>query len=419
MGNQAQIKLREAVRHVTYARRKRLDRFREFETALQADILKHVSRKIACFLVRRMSLKELDAVLSFYDPDQVVRMLRCLPKRRHESLIKKMNRRVQSQVELLMNFSSHTAAGMMSVDYVLVDPDSHFKEVFARVKEHERKTGRVPTVLVEEHNVLLGGLRFVDIAIEAGRKKIGKFIKKVPTISYDANSAQVIAKFEHNPHKQVVVMGDEGQILGVIYSDDIIRLLRAQRASDLYDFANVDPEEDPLDPWWKKVSYRWPWLVINLGTGFLAAAVVSAFQDTIQAFVLLAVYMPIVAGMGGNAGTQSLVVTVRGIALRVVELKTGFRLIMREVMAGAVNGLIVGVIATAIAVIWNKSPMFGLVLGVSVVLNLMIAGFFGAFVPLLMKRLGKDPATSATIFITTATDVFGFLAFLGLASAIL
>ena len=419
MGNQRHAAMREALRTVTYAGRKRLQCFRDFDAAVQADIIRHASRRVLKSIIHSLSSKELLKILSFLDPDEVVSLLRALPKRRRNFLINMLSRVLRDQVELMLSFSPHTAAGMMSVDYVTVEHDDNFEQVITRVKKHERSTGRVPTVLVAEHNILLGSLSFGDIAVRSRSQKIHNYIKKIPTISYDSNSAQIVSRFEHNPHKQIVVLGDEGRILGLIYSDDVIRVLKQQHAADLYDFANVDPEENPMDPWWRKVQFRWTWLVINLGTGFLAAAVVSAFQETIQAFVLLAVYMPIVAGMGGNAGTQSLVVTVRGLALKVVDLKTGWRLVVKEVIAGAVNGLIVGVVATAVAIIWNKSPMFGLVLGISMVLNLMIAGFFGSLVPLFMKRLGKDPATSATIFITTATDVFGFLAFLGLASVVL
>jgi len=160
-------------------------------------------------------------------------------------------------------------------------------------------------------------------------------------------------------------------------------------------------------------------LIINLATAFLAASVVSLFQETISAFVLLAVYMPIVAGMGGNAGTQTLAVVVRGLALKEIELKTAKRVIINEIIAGGINGIINGILVAAVAILWNKNPMFGLVIGLAMVINLIIAGFFGAIVPLIMKQLGKDPASSATIFITTATDVFGFLSFLGLATILL
>jgi magnesium transporter len=146
---------------------------------------------------------------------------------------------------------------------------------------------------------------------------------------------------------------------------------------------------------------------------------VGVFEDTIAAFTLLAVYMPVVAGMGGNAGTQSMAVTVRGLAYGQISLATGGRAVGNEIVAGAVNGAITGVLVAVIAAVFNRSPLLGVVLGVSMVLNLVIAGFFGTLIPLVLDRIGKDPATSATIFITTATDVLGFFIFLGLAQSVL
>ena len=139
----------------------------------------------------------------------------------------------------------------------------------------------------------------------------------------------------------------------------------------------------------------------------------------ISAFVLLAVYMPIVAGMGGNAGTQTLAVVVRGLALKEIGSKKAKKIIINEVIAGAINGTINGVIVAVVAILFNKNPLFGLIVGIAMVINLIVAGFFGTIIPLIMKKLKKDPASSATIFITTATDVFGFFVFLGLASILL
>jgi magnesium transporter len=156
-----------------------------------------------------------------------------------------------------------------------------------------------------------------------------------------------------------------------------------------------------------------------LGTAFLAASVVGLFTDTISKFTLLAVYMPIVAGMGGNAGTQALAVAVRGLALKEVELKTSKKLIINEMISGGVNGVINGILVALVAIFINQSPALGLVIGIAMIVNLINAGLFGALVPMIMKSLGKDPASSATIFITTATDVIGFFVFLGLASIIL
>ena len=167
------------------------------------------------------------------------------------------------------------------------------------------------------------------------------------------------------------------------------------------------------------MRHRYKWLIINLGTAFLAASVVGLFADTLKQFVILAMYMPIVAGMGGNAATQTLAVIVRGIAVGEITLKNSLPAIYKEVGAGFINGVINGVIVAMVATFWNSDPKLGLVLGAAMIINLITAGFFGALIPLVMKAFGKDPATSATIFITTATDVFGFFAFLGLATMVL
>jgi len=205
--------------------------------------------------------------------------------------------------------------------------------------------------------------------------------------------------------------------MGVIYVGDFLRVIEDQTGETLYEFTGVREEESILNGPVSKVRYRW--LIINLGTAFLAAGAVGLFEDTIAAFTLLAVYMPVVAGMGGNAGTQSMAVTVRGIALEQISLSTGGRAVINEILAGAANGLITGVLVVIIAAVFNKSPMLGLVLGISMVLNLIIAGFFGTLIPLLLDRIGKDPAASATIFITTMTDVPGFFIFLGLPQTVL
>jgi len=184
-------------------------------------------------------------------------------------------------------------------------------------------------------------------------------------------------------------------------------------------FAGVSKEEQVQDGPLTKVEFRYKWLIINLGTAFLAAFVVKMFDPTISKYVLLAVYMPVVAGMGGNAATQTLAVLVRGIAFNQINLSNAWKTIRNEVISGFINGIITGILAGAIVMLLDGNITLAIIIAVAMVMNLIVAGFFGAIVPLIMKKLGKDPASSATIFITTATDVFGFLAFLGLATLFL
>jgi magnesium transporter len=169
----------------------------------------------------------------------------------------------------------------------------------------------------------------------------------------------------------------------------------------------------------RKVRNRYQWLIINLATAFLAAFTIGQFEDILTEFVLLAVYMPIVAGMGGNAATQTLAVLVRGISLGQIDLKTASRTLRNEMGAAFVNGMINAVLVAVVVVLINHDYKIAAVLASAMIINLLVAAFFGTLVPLIMSKLGKDPAASATIFITTATDVLGFLAFLGLATVIL
>ena len=204
------------------------------------------------------------------------------------------------------------------------------------------------------------------------------------------SATDVVDIFRANPESSVAVLDNDGAILGVIYAEDLLRVVEEEAGETLYEFIGVREEESILDGPFSKVRYRYKWLIINLGTAFLAAAAVSVFEETIAVFTLLAVYMPVVAGMGGNVGTQSMAVTVRGIALGQISLSTGGRAVVNEIIAGGANGVITGVLVAVIASVFNRSPLLGLVLGVSMVLNLFIAGFFGTTILLVLDRKGSS-----------------------------
>ena len=266
---------------------------------------------------------------------------------------------------------------------------------------------------------LIGYLPGHELGFNARHQLITSMAKHLPIIPYSATHQKVIDTFRANPHSKIAVINDAGSVIGIIYSDDVIKLIDEQVASTLYDFAGVNEEESVTDSVRKKVKSRYKWLLINLGTAFLAAFTVSQFESIIAEYVLLAVYMPIIAGMGGNAATQTLAVLVRGIALRQISLGSAWKTLKNEVGTGAINGLLNGFVVAFVVLIKDHQPPLALVLALAMVINLIVAAIFGTLVPLIMSKLRKDPAASATIFITTATDVLGFLAFLGLATLIL
>jgi len=362
----------------------------------------------------------LHAFVSRLDPDEATDVLELATESRRDAVLRRLGEDRREKVEYLLEFSPESAAGLMTLDYVTVDSARSVEAVAERVRKYEDRTGRFPTIYVTEDGELLGELPAQTLAMTGDVvEDLTEYLTDAPTVDYDSPDTEAIEVFRANPERSVAVLDDDGSILGVIYAEDLLRVAEEEAGETLYEFTGVAEEESALDGPLRKVKSRYKWLIINLGTAFLAAGAVGFFEDTIAAFTLLAVYMPVVAGMGGNAGTQSMAVTVRGIAYGQVSLSTGGRAVLNEVIAGAANGLITGVLVAAIATVFNQSPLLGFVLGVSMVLNLVIAGFFGTIIPLVLDRVGKDPATSATIFITTATDVLGFFIFLGLAKLVL
>jgi magnesium transporter len=204
-----------------------------------------------------------------------------------------------------------------------------------------------------------------------------------------------------------------------VYVDAARKLFGNLPAESLYDFAGVDNSERPFDNIGLKVRNRYRWLILNLFTCYMAGSVVMAFQDTLDTLTILSVYIPIVAGMGGNAATQSFAVMVRGITLGTTTIKNAGPAIWREIGAGIINGIIIGVIVTLISSVWNGGLILGLIVGISLIGVHTVAALAGSYIPLLMKHIGYDPASTSTIFITTVTDVLGIFFLLGLATLFL
>ncbi len=387
---------------------KRLLLLRSLTPSVRKDILLHVPDS------------DLVELLHMVDPDEATDMLQLLTAKKRESVLQLVSAELKSSLSTLLEFDAETAAGLMTLDYVQVKSDDTIADVAKKFKNHEKSTGRPPVILaMKEDGKLAGFLPGHELGFGRSSEHIGKYVKRLPSISYAATHDEVIHMFHTHPHAKVAVKNDGGDVIGIIYSDDVLNLMQDKEASSLYDFAGIRQEESIADSARRKVLNRYQWLIINLGTAFLAAFTIGRFEAILNEFVLLAVYMPIVAGMGGNAATQTLAVMVRGISLGQIDLKTAGRTLRNELGAGFINGIINAVLVATVVVIVNGDFKIALVLALAMVINLVVAAFFGTLVPLVMTKLGKDPAASATIFITTATDVLGFLAFLGLATVVL
>jgi len=362
---------------------------------------------------------DLVRLLEALDPDEATDILQMLSKNRREQALALLSDGVKDSLETLLEFDPETAAGLMTLDYIQVDFKDNISKVAKKFREHEKRTGRPPVILVMKDGHLAGFLPGHELGFSARHELIGKYVKRMPKIKHTATHDEVIDLFRSHPHAKVAVYNQDEAVLGIIYSDDVLQLIEEHPASSLYDFAGVSSEEGVTDSARKKVKFRYKWLIINLATAFLASFVVSQFESTISKYVLLAVYMPIVAGMGGNSATQTLAVLVRGISLKQISLGTAWKTLKNEVGASFINGIINGFLVAFVVIVKDNDWKIAMILAMAMIINLLVAAIFGTMVPLVMSKLKKDPASSATIFITTATDVLGFLAFLGLATIIL
>ena len=204
--------------------------------------------------------------------------------------------------------------------------------------------------------------------------------------------------------------------MGIILVEDLVDVLREEDTEDMYRISGLG-QDRLFGPLRRSISRRLPWLYINLGTTILAALVISLFESTIEKLVILAAFLPVIAGQGGIGGTQTLTLVVRGLALGQIYGDRGRRLLIREVLLGIIHGLLLGVLIGFIGFVWKGNIMLGLILGLAMLGNMVVAGLTGAGIPLLLRRMGLDPAVSSAVFVTTVTDILGFLLFLGLAAA--
>ena len=411
--------VKSTIRDLSYKPKQRLQIFRELSVSDQLEVLKQVTQYIRKEIVTQLTEDELILLIEKLDPVMGTDLLQLLTSKKRNSILEKISARLKEELSLLLSFDPNTAAGLMNLNYILTNETDTIGQIAEKVKLHESRTGKIPIILVESATGLHNCLPIHRLALADRSDLAQPHIQKIATLQHTVKSTDVLSFFKKHPHSKALVLGERQNVMGVIYSDDVLRLIEERSSSSLYNFAGVTAEESIYDSLKRKVNFRYKWLILNLGTAFLAAFTVGIFEDVIAKQVLLAVYMPIVAGMGGNAGTQTLAVMVRGLGQQELGWKDINVVLRNEVGAGLVNGCINGLIVFAIVVLINKNVLVATVLAAAMVVNLLIAATFGTLVPVAMKKLGKDPASSATIFITTATDIFGFMAFLGLAKLLL
>jgi magnesium transporter len=398
----------------------RLPRLRALSLAEQSALLSELSSHVLQDVLSKLKVSEIVDMLDHMDPRQAENILaRIKDEKRRLKIIKKLKDDARDKIEYFLRFHPKATMSLMSFNYVILSGSITIGQAAEAIEEHFEDIGKFPEILVHENGVLVGEILMSTLVRERNSATLKRFVRPVQTITYQAEVAEVVDTLTLSHRKKVIVLDHDDSVLGVIYADDAIALFGKLPAESLYDVSGMDDTSRPFDSVSKKFRSRYKWLILNLVTAFMAGSMIFLFKDTIDRLVVLAMYIPIVAGMGGNAASQVFAVMLRGLTLGTISYKTAAPAIWREVQAGVLSGLMIGSIVAVISIIWNNSALLGLVVGLAMLGVHIVAGLFGAFIPIFLKHHGLDPASVSTMIITTATDVLGLLFLLGLASLIL
>ena len=380
-----------------------------------ARILEHMETTEAAGVAEKMKSSALSEVLDETRPDVAADILKQLSKEQSMEILEAMEE--AADVIPLLKYDDDTAGGLMTPEYPKVEGRLTASSAVGQLRLRWPEADNFSSILVvDAESRLVGSIGVTRLALAKPTTAVQDIMElEVIAVTVEKDQEECIRLIERYDLTQLPVVDGENRLVGVVLGEDVVDVVEEEATEDMYKIAAISGER-VFGPLRNSVRSRLPWLYINLATAFLAAAVISLFESTITKVVALAVFLPVVAGQGGIGGTQTLTLVVRSMALGEVSGRSGVRLLLREVTLGLIHGLLLGIVVGFLAYLWKRDFMLGVVLSIAMVSNMLVAGLAGAGIPLLLRRLGMDPAVSSAVFVTTFTDVIGFMLFLGLAS---
>jgi len=391
------------------------------EPEKDGDILSYVNDDVRAKLIRQMETDELVAAAESLETDDLADILQDLPDMVIHEVLQSMSEQDRFRLEAVLSYPEDTAGGLMNIDTVTVRPNVTIDVVL----RYMRLRGQLPQMtdhlyVVNRNDQFLGLLSLADIITKDPSQMVGQVMAHdFEPIPANMSAKEVAELFEKRDLITAPVVDDDGKLLGRITIDDVVDVIRDEAEHSIMSMAGLDEEDDIFAPVVVSSRRRGIWLGVNLITALIASWVISQFEATIEKVVALAVLMPIVASMGGIAGSQTLTLVIRGMALGHIGSANAKRILIKELAVGGLNGLLWAIVVAVVSSVWFGNYMIGLIIAAAMLINLVAAALAGATIPLLMRRMGIDPALSSSVVLTTITDVVGFFAFLGLATLIL
>ena len=386
-----------------------------------AKVLEQASDDQTVRMAQSITNDELIDVFHYMEKDDITDLIGDLPVAQRKALMNQMLEGDRKVITQLLKYPEDSAGGIMTTAYISLNEDQTVSQAMVKIRQIANHTESIETVYVVDHSRKLVGTLSLRTVLTADRnEKLTDIMKENPMYVHPEDDqelcAQLVSKYDLN---SLPVVNNRGSILGIITVDDVIDVIVQEYNEDILELAGVNKEETINTKLWDSVRMRLPWLLVNLATAFMASMVVKGFESTIEKVVALSASMTIISGMGGNAATQTQSILVRQLSQGEISTKKFAKAFFKEVLLGIVDGAACGVVAGAVLGIIYHNIWLGIIVVLAMIGNMVVAGVFGFLVPVVLKKLGADPAVSSSIFITTATDCLGFFIFLGLATLVL
>ena len=389
------------------------------EISVQGEILKEVNEDVQSQLIAEMSVDSLVKATEKLDTDDLADIVPNMPESAVHSLLLTLDFKHRERLNKVLSYPENSAGGLMNTDFITVRPDVSIRAVIRYLRLLKEMPVDTDQVFVVDRNFnYLGSLLITSLLTAEPQEMVEKFISNdfSKPVGADTDESEVALLFEQRNLISAPVIDEDNQLVGRITIDDVVDVIRDQAEHSVMSMVGLDEDEDVFAPIVHSSKKRSIWLGVNLITALIAVYFIGLFEATLQQKIALAILMPVVASMGGIAGTQTLIIVTRGIATGKVTTANIKALINKEVAVSGLNGIIWSLVIGLITYYWFSDLLLSLIIALAIITNLIVAAFSGAFLPLLLSKLRIDPALAGGVILTTITDVIGFVAFLGLAA---
>ncbi len=387
---------------------------------LEGDILQYLSDEVRTEFLSKLNPQELISITEDFETDDLADVLQQLPETVIQEVLESMDSQDRHRIEAVLSYPEDTAGGLMNTDTITIRPDISIDVVLRYLRRHRslpEMTDKL--IVVNRKDEFIGTLPITTMLVSSPSSTVREVMNTdAVTISANTPETEVANLFERRDLVSAPVLSSDGRLLGRVTIDDVVDVIRDDADHSLMSMAGLDEDDDTFTPIIKTAKRRAVWLGINLITAFIASSVIGLFEATIEKVVALAVLMPIVASMGGIAGSQALTLVIRSMAVGQLSRNNLGWLLHREFIVGIINGILWALVVAGAAIVWFNDLTIGVIIALALLINLIVAAVAGTMLPVLLRARNIDPALAGGVILTTITDVVGFLSFLGLATIV-